>query len=286
MMNRFFSAVCLAGVCLWTSGCGEMKGGAYGDTSVTVLPSDAATEAIPASGGGGGASESAAEGIGSIKGRVVFQGSRIDLAPIVEKGANVKDAETCSQDTIPDEKLQLSGDLGVKNVYVYLSKKPRGYKDAPPSEPVIFDQKGCRFFPYCSFVRVGQPLLVLSDDPILHNTHTYPNKNDAFNESIAPKNREGVAINYSAAESTPFAVKCDFHAWMTAYHFPIDHPWIALTNDNGEFEIKDLPAGKHDFKVWHPGAEGGYVHRKFKITVKADATEEVEIPYAASKFAG
>ena len=290
MKNRkakpFFCVAVTACLAVSLSGCGEPSGGVYAETTVTVLPADAEIKVGPTNGGGSTKEPAEAGGIGSITGRVVFKGTAPQLAAVVAKGSAVKDAEVCSGEEIPNEKLQVDASGGVKNVYVYLAKKPRGYKDTPPSEPVVFDQKGCRFFPHCSIVRVGQTLLVKSDDPILHNTHTYPSKNDSFNESIAPKNRDGVPIVYESAEASPFAVKCDFHAWMTAYIFPVDHPWVALTNDKGEFEIKDLPAGKHSFKVWHPGASGGFVHRKFSITVKPDTAEKVEIPYDAGKFAG
>jgi hypothetical protein len=34
------------------------------------------------------------------------------------------------------------------------------------------------------------------------------------------------------------------------------HPYMAVSGEDGTFEIKNIPAGKHDFQFWH---ETGYL---------------------------
>src|SRR5437667_4349881 len=45
--------------------------------------------------------------------------------------------------------------------------------------------------------------------------------------------------------------KCDVHGWMNAYVGVLDHPYFAVTKDDGKFELKDLPAGTYTIEAWH-----------------------------------
>lgn len=37
-------------------------------------------------------------------------------------------------------------------------------------------------------------------------------------------------------------VKCDVHEWMSAYLVPVTHPYVAVTDAKGEFEIGQVPS--------------------------------------------
>ena len=52
-----------------------------------------------------------------------------------------------------------------------------------------------------------------------------------------------------------------------AYWLVLDHPYAAATDAKGNFTIKNLPVGDHEFRVWHERA--GYLDRKYKVTVAA-----------------
>lgn len=270
------------------TGCGEVGGGASVVPNVKVKLGDTAVVDVQPT-GDGDSDPAAGSGPGIFKGRVVLEGTAPTLEWDVVKGSKGKDAEVCAKEGVPSERLVVGEGNGVANVVVYLSKAPKGAPKTPvPTEPAVFDQKGCQFLPHILLVRKGQKLLIKSDDPIAHNTHTFPAKNSAFNSGIPANDRVGTEISYSSAESKPFAVKCDYHAWMTAYHLPLDHPYAAITKADGTFEIKDIPAGKHNFVIWHEGADGGkpgYLVRKFAVTVKAGESVEKTIPYPVSKFA-
>jgi hypothetical protein len=38
------------------------------------------------------------------------------------------------------------------------------------------------------------------------------------------------------------------HAWA----FAADHPYVAVTREDGAFAIDNLPAGDYELKAWHP----------------------------------
>jgi len=276
-------AALAAGLLPLALGCG---GGAGAETSVSIKrekgESGGASNGAPGDSTGSG--EVAAEGFGSLKGRVVLQGSAPTLAAIIKAGSEVRDKEVCAAVDLPNERLVVGDGGGVANVFVYLPSAPAGAPAAPPSDPVKFDQKGCRFFPHALLMRTGQTVLILSDDPIAHNTHTFPKRNASFNQTIKINERDGVPLIYTKPEAQPIEVKCDFHTWMIAYHLPIDHPFAAVSGPDGSFEIKDLPAGKHTFRVWHEGCQGGYLSRNLSVTIKPNEVATLEIPYPAEKF--
>jgi plastocyanin len=165
-----------------------------------------------------------------------------------------------------------------------MRKAPDGYKAPPvPEEHVVFDQKGCRFIPHALTVRCGQKVLVKSDDDLVHNTHTNPLKNiKGFNSAIKAKDRDGVPLTYEKPENVPVKVQCDFHPWMVAWHLPLDHPFMAVTDENGKFEIKGLPPGKHTFVVWHEVP--GYLNNKLAVDIKADKVTEETLSFTAAQF--
>ncbi|MES2789167.1 MAG: carboxypeptidase regulatory-like domain-containing protein [Planctomycetota bacterium] len=240
---------------------------------------DAATEASPAA-----ATETAAAtgGTGDLVGTVLFDGAPPSLAPVVAMGGDVKDKAVCSVKEIPDESLVVdAATKGIQNVFVFFEKAPAGAAAVPAPEKQIFDQEGCKFVPHAVLVRTKVPLLVLSDDAVGHNTHTYPARNTSFNGAISANERKGVPITYTQPEREPFKVTCDVHPWMSAYHLPLDHGYAAVTDAQGKFTIKGLPAGSHVLKVWHES--GKLLERGYKVTVKP-GDNPVELKYGAAKF--
>jgi hypothetical protein len=222
----------------------------------------------------------AAGGVGTLKGKVVFEGNLSPLAPLFAKGAAPKDPSVCGAEAIPNETIVIS-DGGLANVFVYLEKAPKGAAVSAPAGNLEFDQKTCIFKPHAMVMRVKQTVTVLNDDAAAHNTHTYPKKSSPFNSVVQPNDRKGVALKYDQVEREPLTVGCDIHPWMQAYHLPLDHSFAAVSAADGTFEIKDLPAGKHEFKVWHE--VGKMVEKALVVTIKP-GDNEITIKVPASKL--
>jgi len=267
--------------------------------SVTIKPVAGAGEAAA-----GGETETTAAGYGSLVGTIKYEGTPKELPPLVAAGDSTlkpEDKAVCAAVAVPNETLIVNPNGGgLENAIIFLEKRPGNIKPelaAPPKDPVFFDQKGCRFLPHVLVMQIGQPLLVVSDDPIPHNTHTRPKRNPEFNKLIAAtepdhlnlpaSDRGGVPCLYKKPESSPISVVCDLHTWMKAYHFPIDHPYWALTDKDGKFEIKGLPAGKHSFNIWHESAPGDahLLERKLQITIEVDKPTTKDLSYGPAKFA-
>jgi hypothetical protein len=103
----------------------------------------------------------------------------------------------------------------------------------------------------------GVPVTLKSSDPANHNVNVKL-KNSTFNQTVA--GGQSFPFTPSAAERTPGQVVCDIHPWMTSWWMVLDSPYFAVTDDNGNFEIKNVPAGTQKVVVWQEAvAKGGFV---------------------------
>jgi hypothetical protein len=77
-------------------------------------------------------------------------------------------------------------------------------------------------------------------------------------------------------EARPLAVTCDIHPWMKGYVMVFNHPFYAVTGEDGSFEIKGVPAGTQNVNLWQERV--GYVtgnNRGTPVQVKAGDTVDL-----------
>lgn len=151
---------------------------------------------------------------------------------------------------------------GVKNVWVYLKPAvgdtfaPKdihpALANAKPKELVI-DQPCCQFVPRAFAARTGDTLLIKNSSPVPHNTNF--NSDDlSFNQTIAAGG-EYKPVKALTAQKSPALYACNIHPWMKGMVMIFDHPYYAVTDADGKYEIKDAPAGAIRVFYRH---EGGY----------------------------
>jgi len=159
----------------------------------------------------------------------------------------------------------VDGETRLQWVAVYVSSKIRG---GASKEPVLLDQKGCRYAPHVVMKTIHQPLAIRNSDPFMHNVHGLPEINREFNIAQRP----GAVDILPLDKAEPgFRVKCDIHPWMECFVFILEHPFFAVTKEDGAFEIKDVPAGEHELTFRHEK----YGTRKVKVKVEPGRTAEV-----------
>ena len=161
---------------------------------------------------------------------------------------------------------------GLQNAFVYV-KDGLGaeHKFTAPQTPVILDQKGCKYTPHVFGVQVGQPVIIMNSDPTLHNVHAVPKSNAEFNFGQATKGMKTTRTFDKTEVMVPF--RCDVHGWMASYGGVLEHPYYAVSNADGTFEIKGLPAGTYTIEVWHE--QLGTQTTKVTVDGKTGATADV-----------
>jgi len=185
----------------------------------------------------------------TVKGSVKFEGTapapeKIDMAADPVCHEKHKDAPQMKEDLV----VNANGTL--KNVFVHVKKGlPEDKKWDPPADPVVFDQVGCHYVPHVFGIMVGQTWRIRNSDPTLHNVHSLPKKNTQFNQAM-PDKCPDINQKFRNPEMS-VTVKCDVHPWMGAVAYVMKHPFFAVSDDKGEFTIKDLPAGTYTLEAIH-----------------------------------
>jgi hypothetical protein len=196
---------------------------------------------------------------GDLKAKFVYGGTPPQAAPV-----NVtKDQAYCGKFNLVDESLVVNKDnRGLQNVVVYISPRP-GAKgpDVHPSyteaatEPLRLDNMGCRFSPRVVAIQAQRKLILGNKDQVAHNTKVDTFSSPAINP-LLPAGAE-ITHQFAKAERRPAAVSCSIHPWMAGWVVVLDHPYGAVSDANGDLEIKNIPAGKWTFQFWQEKA--GYV---------------------------
>jgi plastocyanin len=193
---------------------------------------------------------------GSIKGRIVYGGD----AFVPEKIAVERDPAVCGVGGQVDESLVVSPkNRGIRNIAIWLETRDEipvhpDFKDQPAKAPSM-DNRNCRFEPHMLAVRTGQVFELTNTDPVAHNAAVYARRNTPFSE-IIPMNQP-LQKKFAKFEALPVRVDCSIHPWMKAWLIVSDHPYVAVTEEDGSFEIQNIPAGEWKFRFWHE--RPGYV---------------------------
>ena len=218
----------------------------------------------------------------SIGGTVSFAGA----AP-AKKGISM-DADPVCASANPDahaEDLVVNGDK-LANVLVYIKegqaagKSITGYSFAPPAEAAKLDQKGCHYVPHVLALQVNQTLNVLNSDPTAHNVNVDAKQNEKFNQGQSP-GAAPITKQFKRAE-TVIPVKCNQHPWMRAYVGVLQHPFFAVTDENGKFEIKNVPPGTYTLVAWHEKYQQGLTQ---SVTVGAGAPASSNFSFTEQQLA-
>jgi hypothetical protein len=182
----------------------------------------------------------------SIVGKVSLDGTPPTLKPI---SIIPQCAAVVGANSIPDDQLVVGKDKAIKNVIVVVTQGlPKGPYPVR-KDPAIIDQKGCHYEPHILAVQTGQPVLARNSDPFLHNIHGLPDLNPGFNFSQA--NVDPGKPLPAMRTSEKFRVKCDVHPWMSSMFVVFDHPYFAVTKDDGTYTIAGLPPGNYTITTWH-----------------------------------
>jgi plastocyanin len=214
----------------------------------------AAYEGAPVSGGG------------SVSGVVKFKGT----PPAPKQLEATKDTQVCGKHKIMEETLVVGPGNGIQFAVVSIP----GIAKGKPMEKVspVLDQLGCQYIPHVIAFPAGSEVQIQNSDGILHNIHTYSEKNPSINRA-QPKFKKVLKETFAKPEM--IKVTCDAHNWMSGWFAVQENPYYAVTDANGAFKLTDVPPGTYDVKVWHETL--GESTQKVTVAGGADAKADFEL---------
>ncbi len=185
----------------------------------------------------------AEEPLGVISGRVKFHGEI--LAPETHK--NSIDSLVCGKEIEirpirVDEKT-----LGLQFVVVTIQTSPSASLLTPPRDVIVRNTE-CQFWQPVTAARLGDDVEVQNQDPILHNTHITFGRRTILNVAQLPNSRP---IQKPLSLKGLYKIRCDKHKFMAGALWVYDHPYFAVTDAAGNFELPPLNAGTYVIEAWH-----------------------------------
>ena len=146
-------------------------------------------------------------------------------------------------------KVSVQGIKSAENIAVYVDAIADKKFEAPKEHAVI-DQRKMTFIPHVTVVQQGTTVDFLNSDPVGHNVY-WPsisgNKKLSHNMGTWPK---GEKKPFQFNDLGVASLLCNVHPEMSGYAVVVPTPYFAVTDKDGNFEIKNIPAGKYTLKTW------------------------------------
>lgn len=207
---------------------------------------------------------------GDVTGKVQFKGK----AP-GESRINMNADPVCKKahpEAVFGEEVVVNKNATLKNVLIYVKDGLSGKSYEAPKQKLVFDQEGCQYRPHVLGIMVGQELDIKNSDPTLHNVHSLSKLNTQFNRAQPMKN---MVMTEKFDKIETFKVKCEVHPWMNAYIGVFNHPYFAVTGDDGSFTLKGVPPGEYTIEAW----QEKYGSQTAKVKVEASGKVTVDFTY-------
>lgn len=169
----------------------------------------------------------------------------------------------------------LGKDKGLADVVVWLEGVEQG--KAMKRDLGYMINEDCLFRPHVQTVEVGAKVQIENQDPIFHNTHAISQGQQItmFNVGMP---RKGQVAQKKVRRPGIIKVQCDSgHTWMRAWIHAFSHPYHAVTDANGKFEITDIPPGSYTLRFWHENSGT----QSQKITVEPDGAVTISATFEA-----
>jgi hypothetical protein len=212
----------------------------------------------------------------TVKGTVVYDGNppaRTDLKSLVERNA---DRNHLLKGDTRDPLWIVGAEGGVANAVVWLRPAKATHFDVPADlrsreDVVTIDQPLATFEPHVVAINpstwdsatnrqqpTGQVFKVLNNSPINHNVlyRGNPLLNPGRNVILPPKGELVIQAkpcrDNIAGKEELLSLGCDIHRWMSAKAAVFDHPYYAVTDAKGNFEIPNVPTDVDVMiAMWH-----------------------------------
>jgi len=205
---------------------------------------------------------------GVIKGTVTYTGSKQPPKLNV-----TKDTQICTHGGEPDGSLIVANGKLENAIIAITDDIPRGKRWE--GGKAVVNNKECLFEPRVQIGRYQGEVEAKNSDPLFHNANLarVDSSNTAANSDVLANvalPMQGQSSTKNLKKSGIVAVKCNVHEWMQAWIYVSKHPYAAVTQADGSYEIAGVPPGEYDAMIWHE--QLGQFSAKVKVAPGGTAT--------------
>ncbi len=166
-------------------------------------------------------------------------------------------------------KVHINGKKSSQYALIYIEHVDGSFP--PPSKSPVMNQKDLMFMPMILPILAGSKVNFLNNDNVLHNVFTPSKCAGKFNLGTWPK---GEIRSHTFNKAGCFVtILCNVHPDMQAWIAVLQNPYFAQTDDKGNFEIKNIPNGRYELKVWYPF----YKSKSINIIIKDSSNLQEDI---------
>jgi hypothetical protein len=208
---------------------------------------------------------------GNIEGQVIFAGATVPKDELLTLSS---ETEYCGK-TLPSERYLISADKKIRNVVVSLTGVKSG--KAIPTDAVTVTNMKCTFVPHVSVGFKDNKLIMKNDDPVFHtfDIHASLNGKELYHVGL---HEQGSAVTRTLAKTGLMELTCYVHPWQLAYIYVFEHPYATVTDEKGEFVIKDVPPGTYTVEAWH---EALGIIKMQDVKVESGKTSTIKLEYTS-----
>ncbi len=182
---------------------------------------------------------------GSITGVAEFTGANVPEDP---KLSLTSETQLCGSSK-PARKYVIK-DRKIANVVVFIAGIKAGKEFPAGSGLLAVTNHRCEFTPHVAVGFKGNQIALSTDDPVLHmsDVHLLPKGKELFHVSLHEKDQP---VKKELSRTGLLEMSCYNHPWEHAYVYVFDHPYVAVTDEEGRFSIDDIPPGTYTIEAWH-----------------------------------
>ena len=213
---------------------------------------------------------------GTIKGNAKMIGSmpfprvyHLILFPNIDMCAEV-DTDDEMNRVLDDFKVSPAG--GLKDVAITLEHVEAGKPFN--KEPINILSENCKFFPDVNFIRQGETFKVDNLDAVMHNSQVYQKERGKILLNIPiPAEEVSDGIVTFKKKYKIMQMICGMHEFMQTWGYRVQNPYYFKTDDQGNYNIGDIPPGEYIVNAWH------YLMKPQKKKIKIAAGETIDLSF-------
>ena len=168
--------------------------------------------------------------------------------------------------------FKISTDGGLKDVVITLEHVEAGKPFN--KEPIVILSENCKFFPDVNVIRQGESFKVNNVDAVMHNSQVYQKERGKILLNIpipAEEVSDGV-VNFKKKYKIMQMI-CGMHEFMQTWGYRVQNPYYFKTDDQGNYNIGDIPPGEYIVNAWH------YLMKPQKRKIKIAAGETIDLSF-------